>query len=525
MKKYTFLSLLLLLLTVYSNAQTKVFKEVNEGISSQVRAIMQDGALMGYLAFTQLEKASADSFNYKITIMDENLNDIGVLNFREQRLDFRSVSIEQDVLCLAYLKSNFIGYDFNRKDRKQNMPNGYVALFTQFISLNGKILTSNTDKLNITMSLQGNDGNGTMFSYGTTSYNKLKTSLELSNITRKGFVCFYTDEKGSFFSVFSTDGDMMWRKKVQPAESYALLTSFHNIYILSKKDWRTDGGFELSSYRATDSTFLNVYPLKDKKGNELKVTAFDNDPVTQKPYITGNIINKKRSTYLVAPHNIKKGCYAGVFTLNINGTNTNTIEGVYSYWDDNSKAPDINRTGKFAVNKSYAYVGTSFKDYNGNTYFGASVLNMKTRWGAIGASVVTLPTILIPVFLLGNGIHKYRITDAMVFKQNDKGALSFEAIIPSVRQAKPLTGKNIMAQYETKSFYNVANSDTKSNYMIINDRRDVMIYNVNQKKIIRTIPHKDGNIITYIYPAKEGHVMVSEYNRKEHSTRYSIEAL
>jgi hypothetical protein len=79
--------------------------------------------------------------------------------------------------------------------------------------------------------------------------------------------------------------------------------------------------------------------------------------------------------------------------------------------------------------------------------------------------------------------------------------------------------------YETKSFYAVSNADTKTNYLIVSDVKNVLIYNVNQKKIIRTIPHRDGNIQTYIFPAKEGHVMVSEYNKKERSTSYSIEAL
>jgi len=64
-------------------AQTKVFKEVGEDISTQVKPIMQDNAVVGYLAFTRLEKASADSFNYRLTIMDENLNDIGAVNFRQ----------------------------------------------------------------------------------------------------------------------------------------------------------------------------------------------------------------------------------------------------------------------------------------------------------------------------------------------------------------------------------------------------------------------------------------------------------
>jgi len=42
---------------------------------------------------------------------------------------------------------------------------------------------------------------------------------------------------------------------------------------------------------------------------------------------------------------------------------------------------------------------------------------------------------------------------------------------------------------------------------------------------MRTIPHMDGNVRTSILPAKEGHIMVSEYNYKEKYTRVSIESL
>src|ERR1700761_9732519 len=84
-------TLLGLILFAASNAeaQTKVFKEVAEGISSQFELIVQDDKLVGYLGFTQLEQASEDSFNYRISIMDENLNDIGTVNFREQKLSLR----------------------------------------------------------------------------------------------------------------------------------------------------------------------------------------------------------------------------------------------------------------------------------------------------------------------------------------------------------------------------------------------------------------------------------------------------
>src|ERR1700739_1134813 len=91
------------------HAQTKVFKEVGEDISTQIKAITQDNALVGYLAFTRLEKANADSFNYRLTIMDENLNDIGKVNFRQGILDLQTVSFEQNVLCLGYIQTSLTG--------------------------------------------------------------------------------------------------------------------------------------------------------------------------------------------------------------------------------------------------------------------------------------------------------------------------------------------------------------------------------------------------------------------------------
>ena len=86
-------------------------------------------------------------------------------------------------------------------------------------------------------------------------------------------------------------------------------------------------------------------------------------------------------------------------------------------------------------------------------------------------------------------------------------------------------GKIPMSYYDNRSFYNVFNANTKTDYLIVDDVKDIIIYNVNQKKVVRTIPHKEGNVSTFVYPAKEGHVMVSEYNRKERYTRFSIEAL
>jgi hypothetical protein len=75
------------------------------------------------------------------------------------------------------------------------------------------------------------------------------------------------------------------------------------------------------------------------------------------------------------------------------------------------------------------------------------------------------------------------------------------------------------------SYINVSNPDSRSNYLVIDGSKNIDIYNVNQKKIQRTIPHLAGKTEVSIFPAKEGHVMIHEVNLKEKTTRLSIEAL
>jgi hypothetical protein len=60
---FLLIALLITLAAPCAKAQTKVFKAVAEDMEQDFQAIFQDGKLVGYLVFTQLEKASADSFN------------------------------------------------------------------------------------------------------------------------------------------------------------------------------------------------------------------------------------------------------------------------------------------------------------------------------------------------------------------------------------------------------------------------------------------------------------------------------
>lgn len=522
--KQTLSAFLLLLTVCYAHAQTKVFREVSEEISSEVKTIRQDNNLVGYLVFTQLEKASADSFNYKIAIMDENLNDIGTINFREIKLDLQAVSFEQDVLCLAYLKSNV--YDSKYRGRKafdETLKKLKTSVFMQFVSLDGKIIKSNSYDIEFTPK-PASYYIREYYITGTTP-GILKHSLQLSNIPQKGFACFYGDYHKSILLIFNPAGEVLWQKNTtEQAQAFGLLASKQGIYLMvKKKEDKTEGGFELLGYNVNDGSVFPKYTLKDKQGNSLKVITFDNDPVSGKPYITGNIIDDRKGNSYHSAKKLARGPYSGVFTININGTKKAEIQETFSYWGDGSQS-FITRKGHFTENNTYPRLVRSFKDYQGNTIFAGSTVIRKARWGSMFFTVATIPLVLPPVLIASAGYTKSKIKDAVLIRQTEKGAISVDNFI-AANHTSFYGGAEPIYMYDKRSFYFVTNPDTKSNYIIIDDFRDIFIYNVNQKKVVRTIPHKEKNVRTNVFPAKEGHVMVSTYNKKEKYTQVSIEAL
>ncbi|HZX59385.1 MAG TPA: DUF6770 family protein, partial [Mucilaginibacter sp.] len=531
-------TILLMLLSVFvaryaAQAQTKVFKEVGEGMLSQVKIIKQDNALVGYLMFTRLEKANVDSFNYRITIMDENLNNIGKVEFKDIGLRLEDVSFDQDVLCLGYLKSNFLGEEFSSRSsyrKALNVAKNFVML--QFISLDGKIIKSNSIKASINVDNRRSQAYGKVYAGGG-----LKHSISVKNIPQKGFACFYGDDNANNLIVFNPKGQQLWKKKINSsASSFYMLTSGSNIYVLNKTNRslgtvavyggyalvENEGNYEVTGYNCNDTTAETHFTLKDDKGNQLKVLKFDNDAVTGKPYLAGCIIDPKKEGKYASGRDLSKAPYMGVFTINVTGNKPADLKKVFTYWSDGS-TPGVSARGLFAETDSYVMLTDAFRDFKGNTYFTGPEMIRRTRWGSIASSIITAPLIVPPIWILGfGGTSKCKTTDAMVVKQDGKGELSVENSVPTDHSSyhKAIAA---VAYYNNQSFYTVFNSDTKTNYLVVDDEKNILIYNVNTKTVVRTIPHKDGNIKTYVFPAKEGHIMVSEYNKKERSTRVSIE--
>lgn len=519
MKRIFTLAFCFLSIATNTQAQSKVFKEVNDEISTSMQTITQDGALVGYLVFTQLEQVNEDSFSYKITIMDENLNDIGEVKFRDEKLRLEKVSFEQDVLCVSYFKSNIIDKEFKNlkafKEAKSSMKN---SVFLQFLNLEGKILKTNNLKVNV--SIDSYTFSNSRVAARLTS----KIPIHIGNISQKGFVCLYADNNENQLRIFSSTGEELWKKKLTKNPWFYMITSQDDIYILSKKGDTIFGGYSISSYGFIDSTeHLKNYPLRDKKGNMLSMVNCENDPVTGKPTILGFILKTKKRMYDGRAKKLYRGGFCGVFTLDFKGRDAKDIKENFAYWDDESMMPAITKTGKFLENSAVMSPSLGFRDFQGNSYFVGSVLTRKPRWGIIGVGFVALPTIIVPLWLISTpGYTKYKMKDASIIKLDTKGTLSFEN---NIAGNKSIGSLDWVEYLDNKKYFSVSNSTTKSNYVVIDDMKDIVIYNVNQKKTVKTISHKEGKSTINVYPAKEGHILVSEYNKKEKYTRFSIEAL
>jgi hypothetical protein len=140
-------------------------------------------------------------------------------------------------------------------------------------------------------------------------------------------------------------------------------------------------------------------------------------------------------------------------------------------------------------------------------------------------SVILSPLLVVsPYLLYGLGTKKSTLRSTVILKQDKDGVISRESSIPG-NKARYLASKFPVSLYNNRSIYHVANSDTKTNYLVLDDTKDITIYNVEQKKVARVIPHKQGALYYSLMPAKEGHVLVLQYDAKAKSTRYSIETL
>jgi hypothetical protein len=521
------LTIFILLLSLYTTqaqtkAQKRALKEIAKDISSDVEEIRQDGSLVGYVIFTQLEKISADSFNYKLAVMDENMDDMGVVHFKDRKLFLRDVSFNDNILCIGYLKSNFIGIEFKTyKECKAAIPAAETAVQLQFLNLTGK--TINSKAFPLSLEYTSNQQINYAKSVGIANW---KFPVQIKNIAGIGFACFYGDDKKNNLVMLNTDGNVLWQKPVkeEDVESFSLYTSQKNAFLLlKKKEKYKEGGYELLGYGSTDSSSFSKTVLKDKEGNSLKVITMDNDPISGKPYLAGYIIDPRKGNHFRSAKQISHGPYRGVFTININGPAKTDVQASYSYWGDGSQS-FITRKGRVREKKGYLILTNAYKDFQGNTIFTGSTFTKKVAVGHIFATILTAP-LVFPIFAdLAEGYVRSRVKETVLLKQNTKAAISIDYLKSST--SDKFRGGEVYDFANNKKVFVSTNFDTKTNYIVVDDYKAIYIYDGTQKKLVREFPRINGpyaGINVSIYPAKDGHMLVAKSGFGWSS--YSVEAI
>lgn len=517
MKIRLLLGILLSVLTVnFVSAQSKVFREVAGEISSDFRPIIQDNILIGYLSFTKLETVSKDSFSYRISIMDENLNDIGVVNFRENPLVLSGVSFEQDVIVMLYRKET----DKSKTDTKskkitqKDLDNIQDSAFVQFINLEGKIIKTESSKITV-------ERKWVYSKYG--NYMNIKVpSMQITNLPQMGFLVLTLEKDRQNFIAYNPKGERVWTKQPPKGfDSYGIVAGSKYFYVLGYKgplsNKGTKGNYEVHTYSSNDGKNLDKYELKDKEGSFFNVLNFQIDKSSGNAVLSGTI--HKGSDRMMSPGRELKKYYKGAFVVNFSGSSKSETKPVFSYWSQGQN-PEISEDGKLIKANKYISIQQSMSDFEGNRYFAGVLIKKKFKPGLIVAAIplAVIAPYIVP-FLNYVQLSSDQVT---ILKLNQKGVLENVANI----DARKFVYSKLTASTITGSAYmlfNVYNPTSKTSYLVISDADNCYLYNLKEGKVTRKIPRKNGDSRLTVLPGKEGSIMISEINSKEKYSKLSIE--
>lgn len=507
--KKTGLTLLLITSLIWvSKAQSKVLKEVSKDMETKVEPIMQDNTLIGYVVFNKLEKVSTDSFSYKLEILDENLNDIGSYSFKNLNIQLQDVAFDDGVICLGYLRNNAPEkYKPGSILKKVIVKDVVSTIYFQLLDLNGKLVNEYSEPVAIQFHYLDYFGEGSSKFKGI-----LRSSLKIRNIPGKGFFVSYAEptefqnliityppsllhyDNRQKIMMLDMAGKKLWDvvlpdsklvyelSQVSPKTIYVLRKNYEGNYMQID-----EGGYEILSINAENGNITKQENLIDGEGNSLKVLNFSNEVDPENPSISGLILNReiKKTTVKGAT----RGHYSGVFNL----TPKDSLFIIkYSYWSNDEYSPQISNTGFIEEIQSFPGISYSFGDAQGNTYYAGTGIEKKGT--------------------------KRKLQGTVILKQDSAAHLSYYCTMDADENKS--SSEDELSNFSKPSF-----TVSKSKFLVQRDIENTYIYNIQEKKMLKKIPHQSGNISTAVYRAKEDHIMIAEHNSKEGTTKLSIESL
>jgi len=458
-----------------------------------------DNKLFGYLYIYE-KNVTGRSKTMEYVMLDKNLNKVSNAEF--ENVTFKSVSNE-------YYDCTLMG--------------DYIILNKYYYYVNGfngstRILLTSFQIINLKNNAVSND-----YTYENGSFKNLDADFETMKADYKGqpvkyaVSCFNNDNLKGFFITedqkkdyylekdlrfFDENKELLWTYNYnenatkRDFNTFRFLASKKNTLYLTISHWKTDilGGFKIQNYyiaalnlKTGEEIFkYQIEQRSDPYGHSITAREFED-----KIYITGRYyLNNALST--------ADNYYLGFYRL-ILDKNGNELEKIYLPWGQLSELIDINANGRveknFKLNPTRYFI---FKDGS------ISILTEKYKIGYASVSVTD--------FVLFNFDDKFSPKTANIIEKN-KSYFSSDFLF--YQYIKDDTG---VVFFYTDMLKNVDENGAKSILGI----NTIINGELKEEKIPLHVKKK---FFIQPYPAKEGYIMLREYNEKNEYNQIRLEKL
>jgi len=505
--------LLFIVMTMSLQAQTKTFDDVLEVRLQDMGPIYQDQQVKGYYLFYNMEKADRKNNNYKLIVLDDNLNKVSEKDMTESKyIRLSDAAYDEQSLFFVFYESREKKLEFRRYD-------------TQC-----KLLSKKTEELsNREAGMYENPAD-----YGAMN------PINLAPVVGKGFV-HYTLQKnnkiGYSIRFFGEEGHKDWTYR-SAEKSDEMEFPFHLGYsdkllltsIIKKKGAMSrDLDFYLQGIDIETGKKVFEKTLDDPKYAIQLLNAFP-DP-------SGDIILS--GVYFDKDDKLAKAASLGLFTGKMNSSGEFVTRNYISWAKDVSKKLPTNSKGKV--------------EGGGYVFFHKALRNSEGKFFAIGemygkaASALGIATTALGVLSGGGGasVVKIEVRDMVVFEFNPDLTLADVKVFE-----KKSSGIELPSGAEfssTQLLGNYVNYLGGFDYMYTQKNEDASIISFcydnyerakgKTKHVLGVVSRRAGEQ-TYAtdkisletdaswirsYPAKPGYVLLMEYFRKKKKVDLRLE--
>ncbi len=523
MKNLVFLTLVLfsLLLPTQSIAQTKTFSNVLSMSLRNSGPILDNNEVKGYYFFYKQDKVDRKTNAYSLRILDQNLEPVG----KKKIVDSKHIYLMEGTFNGESIMLKF----FNTKTREITYRNYGTTAKLQ-------------SKETLALSKREMNMNAQIARSGQMGQDATKPTT-LFAIPGKGFIDYIArkDKKVGFDICFmpSNEGSKKWTFSTDYANSK--MNEFGG-YLFSNDEILLSGNTKRKKIISTKGVDYFIMANDLKTGEKLWEKPLSDDKfelALMNTYDAGGEGQVVLSgSYFKKGANTIKAKSLGLFSIVMNLKDGSIVKKNFISWvKDAGKFLDINDKGKIK-SIGYIYFHKFIKTADGRIFgIGEQYKKAASTAGIIGAA------------LGGGGVSvvKMNIQDFYIFEFNNDFSLKDIKVFP-----KGKSGVELPSGFEFLSSSTIAmvlKSWGSFDYYFTQQEDDGEVmhicyldYDRSQKKAEReyfgTITYVDGEFTSdkivlkkkkktsiNVLPAKPGHVLIMEYNRKEKTMTSRLEAI